>query len=735
MGPSTNFGSGLAMGGDGTGSGNGGNVSVTLGSGVTLTTFGNSSVGILAQSVGGGGGVMGQAGATETGALVGSGGGKGTAGTVAVTVSGNIVTSGDSAHGVFAQAASGNSGSSSTPANVTVAVNGSILVSGAGANGVYAQSSGSGMGTVGVTVASGALVQGGAAAVQSGEYDGAGIFINQGTSSTIANAGTITSVGGSAGVAIRGVDTVLTITNTGTITGQVLDPPPPGRDRSITLNNEASGVLNAGPNIEADVNNGGLITVRGPGAFNHSQITGNLTQGSSGRLLINADFNTQQADRLAVGGAASLAGLIELRTTSILPQRPIEILRAGGGLAQQGIAVTPTTLFGFGLAQSGGDLMVSANSANFAPPAAALSRSEEAVANGLQAVWDAGGNSVFGRFFSALDIVAGSSPSAYAQELNQLSPRASVALGARIPAETHDFTDAMLSCPEFADGTALVIDGRCVWGRFTGRFTSQGAADGIPAFDVDTYTYQVGGEFAVAPDWFVDGALAFQTSTLDSHNDSSTGSGRGGYGGVALKWQPGFWRLALAVSGGYSQFDTSREIAMPAFGGEATASPAVYSIAARVRTAYNFVFAGGYVRPYLDLDLIHTHTPAYTESGPPTLSLFFAQSGQTTFVATPAVEIGRRIDLDNGVTLRPYADIGVSLFSNGDWQVQSGFVGAPAGAGLFTTTISEGHAVGRVSAGIQLLGVGNLDLRLRYEGEFAADTTSHAGLLTVAWRF
>ncbi|MGH7060702.1 MAG: autotransporter outer membrane beta-barrel domain-containing protein, partial [Stellaceae bacterium] len=364
-----------------------------------------------------------------------------------------------------------------------------------------------------------------------------------------------------------------------------------------------------------------------------------------------------------------------------------------------------------------------------------LERSEQAVANGLQAVWEAGGNEVFGRFFAGLDSLAGASPPAYAQELNQLSPRASIGLGARVPADTHDFTDALLSCPEFADGTALVIDGRCVWGRFIGRFTSQAAADGIPGFDVNTYTYQVGGETEVAPDWFADGAVAFQNKNLESHNDSSTGTGNSGYAGAALKWQPGLWRLAFAVSGSYGRFDTSREIVTPGFGGLATGTPAIYSIGARVRAAYNFVGANGYVRPYLDLDLIHAHASAFTESGPPTLSLFFAGSGQTTFVATPAVEIGRRIDLNGGMTLRPFASAGISFFSNADWQVQSGFVGAPAGAGLFTTTISEGHAVGRVSAGIQLLGVANLDLRLRYEGEFAANVVSHAGLLTAAWRF
>jgi outer membrane autotransporter protein len=334
-----------------------------------------------------------------------------------------------------------------------------------------------------------------------------------------------------------------------------------------------------------------------------------------------------------------------------------------------------------------------------------------------------------------LDSLAAASPPVYAQELNQLSPRASVGLGARVPADTHDFTDALLSCPEFVDGSALVTDGRCIWGRFIGRFTSQHAADGIPGFDVNSYIYQVGGEAEVAPEWFADGALAFQTSNLESHNDSSTGTGNSGYGGAALKWQPGLWRLAFAVSGSYGRFNTSRDIVTPGFGGLATAAPAIYSIAARVRTAYNFVVADSYVRPYLDLDVIHTHAASFTETGPPSLSLFFANSGQTTFVATPAVELGRRIDLNDGMTLRPYVSAGISLFSNSDWQVQSGFVGGPSGAGLFTTTVSEGHAVGRVSAGVQLLGVANLDFRLRYAGEFAAGFVSHAGLLTAAWRF
>jgi outer membrane autotransporter protein len=292
----------------------------------------------------------------------------------------------------------------------------------------------------------------------------------------------------------------------------------------------------------------------------------------------------------------------------------------------------------------------------------------------------------------------------------------------------------LLSCPEFSGDTALVIEGRCVWARVIGQVTNQRAVEGIPGFNMSNITYQAGGQAEIAPDWFAAGALAFQTSNFNG-NDSSSGRGQSGYGGVTLKWQPGPWRVAFALSGSYGEFHTSRAVTVPGFAGLATASPVVDSIAARIRTAYNFVFADGYVRPYLDLDVIHARSPAYSESGLPTVSLTFATAHQTTFVGTPAIEIGQRIDLDRGMTLRPYAKAGVSLFSNSDWHVRSGFIGAPAGTASFTTTLSEGHAVGRVGAGVQLLGVGNLDFRLQYEGEFAANLVSHAGLLTAALRF
>ena len=66
----------------------------------------------------------------------------------------------------------------------------------------------------------------------------------------------------------------------------------------------------------------------------------------------------------------------------------------------------------------------------------------------------------------------------------------------------------------------------------------------------------------------------------------------------------------------FGSFDTSRFVGLPGYAGTATASTSLYSIGARLRAGYEVSFQDWYVRPYVDLDLIHTHSPSYNESGP-----------------------------------------------------------------------------------------------------------------------
>ncbi len=178
----------FGLGGKGGVAGDGGRV--TVDNHGDITTYGNNSIAIFAQSVGGGGGAggmsqiegRGDSGNTNLslsislGAGLGGAGGAGGAGnTVAVTNQGTIITVGDAAHGIFAQSVGGGGGvggassiTKSSPgsgnsislnavigggagiggngSDVMVLQEGSITTYGEGADGIFAQSVGGGGG-------------------------------------------------------------------------------------------------------------------------------------------------------------------------------------------------------------------------------------------------------------------------------------------------------------------------------------------------------------------------------------------------------------------------------------------------------------------------------------------------------------------------------------------------------------------------------------------------------------
>jgi uncharacterized protein with beta-barrel porin domain len=139
-----------------------------------ITTLGDGSFGILAQSVGAGGGIGGHGAAGLDGkiAVGGGGGAAGHGGTVDVNLVGNIDTFGVAAHGIFAQSVGGGGGlagnvdrgigefgiglafaqeggGGGNGGAVTVTSTGDIITRGTGSTGIFAQSVGGGGGVGG----------------------------------------------------------------------------------------------------------------------------------------------------------------------------------------------------------------------------------------------------------------------------------------------------------------------------------------------------------------------------------------------------------------------------------------------------------------------------------------------------------------------------------------------------------------------------------------------------------
>ncbi len=289
------------------GSGNGGMVSVANSS--QITTHGQGSFGIHAQSVAGGGGVVAVSEMNDMtlmeglafamgyeidplmglGALFsGSAGGWGSADRVFVAHTGSVETFGDWSHGIFAQsaAAQGSAGA------VTITAGGPVIVHGADAHGLYAQSVGyMGFGgAISITLNAGATIQGGSGT-------GAGVVIEGERDNVLTNHGAIWALSGTAILGGAGHDAIV---NHGTVTGSVLL----GAGQNSFANH---GRFDAGPLIDlgtGSLRNAGVLSPGGPGVVAATSLIGDWVHAEGGTLEIDiAGVLAGFYDVLEVAGA------------------------------------------------------------------------------------------------------------------------------------------------------------------------------------------------------------------------------------------------------------------------------------------------------------------------------------------------------------------------------------------------------------------------------------------------
>jgi uncharacterized protein with beta-barrel porin domain len=353
----------IGIGGNGAHGGNGGAVTVTNNG--DITTLGQGSIGIFAQSVGGGGGLAG-GGKFEIPwitTFAGSVGGNGVGGAVSVTQKGDIVTHGDAAHGIFAQSAAGDSTGGSYAGAVDVSVEGDILAYGADAYGIFAQSvagdsTGSGNGAISIEITSGTI--------QGGTGSGVGVLMKDGSQNVLTNHGTITTVGGIEGTAIRGTGGDETIDNFGKVTGSI----DLGGGTNV-FNNQDGATFEAGSTI--DLGPDGVLTNAGtfsPGGA-HASVTTTLNcdfvQASTGTF--EASVCGSKLDKLIVAdGTATLDGTLKVVADcdAYLDGSTYDIIEATGVSGSFGDVVLPHTAFlDFSMDQLDGGVRLSVDVKSF----------------------------------------------------------------------------------------------------------------------------------------------------------------------------------------------------------------------------------------------------------------------------------------------------------------------------------------------------------------------------------
>ena len=755
--PALNLGIGLAFGRSGGGGGDGGIVDVNVDG--HIITHGNNAAGIFAQSVGGGGGVLGELG-NDVPVLsllswqIGSAGDAGNAGRVDVNLTGSIVTAGNNATGIFAQSAGG----TGTAGAVNVTLNSSILTGevltagdetrGLGSIGILAQSAASNNannGNIMVAINStDGVVRGGRSLVvdDNRAYIGVGIWVMDGKDNTITNNGLVTTLGGVGdGFAILGTGSDSThpggnetVFNFGTVTGNV-----DLGSGNNAFNNKVGALFNSGKTINLGAGN--LLTNDGtlsPGESGNvftTALTGNMLQSATGTYAVDLDVQkpSDEADRINVSGTANLAGKVGLTIVNpgfALPgSRQATILSAAGNVTDHSSLAldSPTSAVAtYQLLYPNPNDVVLDYAIDFSP-ASGLNINQTMIGNYINRVQLAGGSASFAPIVEALFFIPDASGLASAYD--HLSPEPYVGLGTGTFFSNLQFSDSMLSCRSRDGQYRFVQEGQCGWMTVSGSALHEDRTSENLGFNRNGFSVAGGLQKQISENWHVGAGIGYDRSWLDVHGIAESDANQL-QGGAIVKGQFGPAILSATVSGGHGWYDAKRFVNLPVTGVTAKADPGINFVANRLRLAYAFEQPAWYLKPMIDAGVTYVHLGGFRESGAPGANLNVRSQNETYVTLQPALEVGGELGRKDGLLFRPFARFGlIHLFTGDSPGITASMQGAPAGVAPFTVKGKNDRNTGEVSLGVDILGVNGMNLRVGYSGQFSPRSESHGGAI------
>ena len=302
-------------------------------------------------------------------------------------------------------------------------------------------------------------------------------------------------------------------------------------------------------------------------------------------------------------------------------------------------------------------------------------------------------------------------PQAHTVQLQNLLNTAPISLGSSI------------ECPADLSTKVLQLDSSCVWVRGAGTWASQSAQDGDPGATLTGASTWLGGQKQLAPGWFLGGAFGYGQSWANANDSSGNFSSNGDVysGSLTLRHVHKAWSVSGSLAFGSGDFQNRRSYFLPAAGNlpgsggtyQSRVSP--WLIGGRLRAAYTIPMKTFFLRPYLDVDLLHAEMPGYAEYGYSGLPLSFNASQKTALVITPMLEFGGQHKLDASTDLRLYLALGLSVHPDFNWAVNTSFSNASISDNSFQLFGNAPDVVGRLNLGVQVLKADGFELRLEYD--------------------
>jgi hypothetical protein len=757
------IGTGLAFGAAGGSAGNGGTVIVTPST--SITTHADNAIGIFAQSVGGGGGVAGDAGINPTfSTFIGSNGNTGNGGTVNVGYNGTLTTAGDGAHGIFAQSAGGKTTGSSSAAAVSVAVTGTVEATGTDADGIKAQSigmtsTGAAIGAViTVTVNANSVVQGGRAV----DSQTAGVRFLDGGANILNNSGTITALAGGTGVVHSGVGS-LAVFNSGSILTSAASLGTAIRtgdgndlirnrgliDGSVVLGagrnhfrNQKRGTFRPGRLVEVGhgnqlVNDGTLVIggVDLAGETRRHRLDGDFVQTKKGRTILVLQHLLDHSEPiLHVTGMVDMAGRLaaDIRNPELFEtgSGTLTVIRAEGGISEateRRLEVETSPVAEVEVAFAEGEARLS-YTIDFAsePVLAALNANQSEVARALESL-----RGIDPAASTLMSVAAAEDLPSFAQAVGRLSPEPYAANQVGTLFSALRFAHGLLDCSAAGGGEATVTETGCGWLAVQGNRFERDSTDDDSRYTDDRWGITGGFERRLAGGWSLGGSLGYERPDMASGGFSNT-DGHQVQAGIAARLEQGAWLLGAGLTAGWAWLDVDRDTGAD---GIAEADQDLGFVSGRLRGGHRFISGGLRLEPRVDLAATVIRMDDLSEDGAGAASLDVDSQTETFFTVQPAFEVGYAVAVGDGWRLEPQASIGLTQFLTGNEpNVQARFAATPGAGGIGASSSLDSTYLD-LAVGLEIARGERLSLRAGGFAMLGDNTENYGGTLSIAYRF
>ena len=728
--------------GSGGAGGSGGNV--TLNSDGTIITEGDFAMGVVAQSVGGSGGLAGffnphgiidnQVGDALFNAFVdtdvgfsfaGSIGGAGDAGDVTLNHTGDIYTFGVGAHGLFAQSAAGVSytpGPDDDPeleavegeaGTVEVNLDGTVLAFGDHSYGIFAQSGGTGgSGNITINIGDGTVMGGGGS--------GAGVLIAGGAVNTLTNEGLIMSVPGIQGWAVRSTYGDEFVENFGTMTGSVALGA--GANRI-----ENYGMINAGAIY--DLGLGNLLLNEGifaPGGVDNvfaSTVYGDFTQTAGGTLWFDVvfDFGTDSWDFLDIDGAADLHGMLRLQlhdTGSVMPGHwQASIISSADGISNFGLDLDApdSAVINYALKAANENDYVLHYMVDFAPTG--LTHNQAALGLHFNDIQLAGSTEKMKPLTAA--IVAAPDVPTLGAAYDHLSPHiyAENQLGRLFSAL--DFEQSLHSCSVRDGDFRFSREGQCTWMRISERDVSFDGRAGLPSATDYATIVNLGFQLAMSRHWHGGIGFGFERSKYEIRDFAQRDGRQMQLGGI-LKGRYGGNAIDASVTMGQGEYDTRRWVDF-SYDGEFTAAARdIRFISAHAGYGYSFEGEKWFARPGVDIGWTDINGDRLDELGGGPTALHMRGTDDEYITSRVDLRLGGELAGSTGMLYRPFLRTAYTHVHSGTRnEITARLDGAPESVPDFTQVVMVDDNYTSVSLGLDILARENWIMSFAYDKQFA----------------